>query len=577
MMIDAQKILTNGVVYTVDGLNSIHEAIAIADKKIIAIGTNEEMLKLKTADTEIIDLDGKFVMPSIFDSHCHLPYGAITQTQEIDLIGVIGVDNVLNIIREYVYSHPNNPFYLGLGFARTDFDEIGPRKELLDEICSDKPMWISDSSGHCVWMNSKAFENAGITKNTPDPSGGIFKKHPETGELTGIVLENPAINYAKQNLPKYTVNQYKQAILWVQEYYNSLGITSIYEAGIVLEEPEIYQAFEELAEEGKLTLRIRGGYWICDSKTPQEMDEYLDYTAKLSQNFKTEYYKPNSIKILRDGSIEDQTAYMLKPYLNSENYGEASIDKETFEMMLEKIDNKGMQVHIHQIGDAVAQEALEKFEEIENKNGKRDRRNTFAHCQYLRDDQIDKMGKLGMCATVCGNWAVLSPDVHYDVYMHTLGYERTTNQYKINSLIKAGVTAAFHSDYFVSVPNLGYELYSLLTRQYPKEQFDSYYEGRDYVLSSKKEFPQESHISSPLPPYDEVITLSQSIKFLTYNGAYLNFMEKEIGSLEIGKFADFIVLNKNPFDLISKDLQELSTIKPILTFFDGTLVYSEQY
>ena len=574
-MINAQKILINGVIYTVDSSSSIFEAMAIADKKIIALGTNEEVIKLKQPDTEIIDLEGKFVMPGIFDAHCHLPYGAITQTQEIDLIGVLGVDNVLNTIREYVESHPDNPFYLGLGFARTDFDEIGPRKELLDEICSDKPMWISDSSGHCVWMNSNAFENAGITKDTPEPFGGVFKKYPETGELTGIVLENPAINYAKQNLPKYTVNQYKEAILWVQNFYNSLGITSMYEAGIVLEEPEIYEAFKELADEGKLTLRVRGGYWICASKTPEEMDEYLDYTAKLSEGFKTEYYKPNSIKILRDGSIEDQTAYMLEPYLNSKNYGEASIDKETFHMMLEKIDSKGIQVHIHQIGDAVAEEAIEKFEELEMKNGKRDRRNTFAHCQYLKNDQITRMGKLGMCATVCGNWAVLSPDVHYDVYMETVGYERTTNQYKINSLMKAGVKAAFHSDYFVSIPNLGYELYSLLTRQYPNEQFDTYYEDRDFVLTNTKAFPQETNVSSPLPPYDETISLSESIKFLTYNGAYLNFMENEIGSMEVGKFADFIVLNKNPFDLIVKDLEELATVKPIMTFFDGTLVYSE--
>ena len=575
MIKKADKILMNGIIYAADNKEMTYEAVAINGKKIVALGSNEEVKTWADENTQIIDLDGKFVMPGIFDAHNHLPLGAITHTEEIELTSSVGKENILNDIKSYVNDNPNNEYYVGLGFARTYFDEIGPRKEWLDEICPDKPMWITDQGGHSCWLNTKALENAGITKDTPNPLGGVFKKHPETGELTGLVIEDPAIMYAKRNLPKYTKDQYKKAILWAQEFFNSEGVTAMYDASLYEDMPEIYDAYNELAQEEKLTMRVRAGWYISESKDESEIDRFLDNTSKLNEAFNTPYFKPNSVKLLRDGTFEDQTAYMTEPYLNGEdgNCGEPSISKENFEMMLDKLDERKIQVHIHQIGDAVAAEALDKFEEMAERRGKWDSRNTFAHVQYLKKDHIRRMGNLGMTAATSPNWAVLSPDVHYAVYLPSVGEERTTHLYQINSLQRAGVTVGYHTDYYVSEPDLGGALYSAITRAYPKKQFEYYYSESEYEQNSILKFPQEEHISSPLPPYDETISLAEAIKLMTYNGAYLNFMEDEIGSIEVGKYADMIVLESDPFKLMVEDMEKIAELKPIMTIFDGKIVY----
>ena len=574
---NADLILRNGVIYTADSREMSYEAVAIRDKKIIVVGSNDEVKKWADENTQIINLDGKFVMPGIFDAHNHLPLGAITHTEEIELTSYVNKEDILKEIERYVKDNPNNEYYVGLGFGRTYFDDLGPKKEWLDEICCDKPMWIIDQGGHSCWLNTKAFENAGITKDTPNPLGGVFKKHPETGELTGLVIEDPAITYAKRNVPKYSKEQYKKAILWAQEFFNSEGVTAMYDASLYENEPGIYNAYNELAQEGNLTMRVRAGWYISEPKDEKEMDRFLENTSKLNETFDTPYFKPNSVKILRDGTYEDQTAYMSEPYLNGEegNCGEPTITKENFEMMLDKLDERRIQVHIHQIGDAVASEALDKFEEMAECRGRWDSRNTFAHVQYLKKDYIRRMGNLGMTAATSPNWAVLSPDVHYSVYLPAVGEERTTHLYQINSLQRAGVTVGYHTDYYVSEPDLGGALYSAITRAYPKKQFEYYYSESGYEQNSICKFPQEEHISSPLPPYDETISLAEAIKLMTYNGAYLNFMEDEIGSIEVGKYADMIVLESNPFELIVKDMEKIADLKPIMTIFDGKIVYEK--
>lgn len=574
----ADLVLKNGYIYTATERERVYEAVAVCDRKIAAVGTNAEIAPWIGGHTRVIDLQGKFVMPSAFDSHAHMVYAGISMTQEIDLTTAASKEEILNGIRQYIEAHPDKTFYVGAGFGRTYFDDLGPTKELLDEICADKPIWIMDLNQHTCWLNSKALENAGITKDTPDPVGGLFKKHPVTGELTGLVVECPAMDYAKRNIPPYTKEQWKEAILVSQKLYHSLGFTSVYEAGMYLNVPEVMEAYDELAREGRLKLRVRAGWWINEEMTSEEMDAYLDRVERWSRDFCTDYFQFSSVKILLDGCIEDKSAYMLEPYLNAEEgyCGELSISKESFQMMLEKIEQRKMQVHIHQIGDGVAEYALEKFEELAEKYGDRDRRNTFAHCQCLSSEQIKRMGALHMCAATAANWAVVSPEVHYECYIPAVGVEKASHMYRVNSLMRAGVNVSYHSDYYVSVPNIAYELYSALTRRYPQEQFEQWYDTTDKVRSGRQVFPGEDNESVPLPPYDEVISLADSIRMLTCNGAYTHFMEKKLGTIEVGKWADFVVLDGNPFEFVAANLEKIGAIKPLMTIFDGEVVYRRE-
>ena len=572
----ADLVLKNGYIYSVNKEESIFEAIAMKDKKIVWTGSNAEVEAFVGEQTKVIDLEGKFAMPAAFDSHAHMTSGGIASTQEIDLTTAASKEEILSRIREYIAEHPEKEFYIGTGFCRPYFDELGPTKEMLDEICNDKPIWVSDLNAHCCWVNSKALENAGITKDTPNPPGGIFQRYGKDGDVTGFIIECPAVDYAKRNIPPYSKEQWKEAILEAQKLYHKQGFTATYEAGMYLDVPEVMDAYNELAEEGLLKLRVRAAWWINETMTEEEMDAYLDRIEKWAKDFKTDYFQFNSIKILMDGCIEDKSAYMLEPYLNAETpgyMGESSISKESFQMMLEKIEERKMQVHIHQIGDRVAEEALEKFEELQEKYGDRDRRNTFAHCQCLSTDQIKRMGALKMCAATSSNWAVISPETTYGVYIPAIGVEKTSHMYRIHSLMREGVNISYHSDYYVSVPTIPYELYSALTRSYPKSQFDAWYDGTEIILSDKRIFPAKENESVPLPPYDEVISLPEALKMLTYNGAYTHFMEKEYGSIEAGKWADIVVLDGNPFTYVASDIEKIGELKPCMTIFDGEVVY----
>ena len=569
----ADIVITNASVYTVDKDGTVAEAVAVKNGEIVYVGDAEGLSEFKGDKTQVIDLEGGTLMPSLIDSHLHPAMSAAMYLYEISLHNVFGLEEYTSLISEFIEDNPDLDAYVGAGFMRSVFDTVGPRKETLDQLESEKPVIITSIDGHSMWVNSKALELAGITKTTKDPEGGVIQRDPKTGEPAGLLQES-AMQLVDDLMPQYTKEQYKVAILWLQEWFNSLGFTTIFDALVELDNPAYYQAYQELAEDGDLTLRVRGGWHMYPEMGQENYLANIEKGIELSKEFTTPYFQINAFKFLSDQVVEEQTAYMAEPYLGGEEgwRGIKVWDNDVMEDLFTRIDKEGFQLHIHQIGDAAATYTLDVLEKVVEKNGVRDSRHSFAHVQFLNDNDIQRMADLKMNAIIAPYWMAMD-DYYWDIYMPVLGEERVNNMYPAQSLFDAGINTAIHSDFFVTEPDPGWLIYGALTRTVPEKIADMWYEGMGLTRTTDINYPMEEMLIGPLPPHNERMTLDEVLRAATYNGAYANFMEGEVGSIEVGKKADIILFSENLFDL---DVEDLANVLPIMTIFDGKVIFDQR-
>lgn len=565
----ADIVLKNAVVYTVDEEKSLAEAVAVIDDKIVYVGDNDGVEAYIGEETKIVNVNGGTVLPGFYDSHMHPAKSAVIYLYEASLYDVFTKEDYLTVIKEFAEEHPEIEVIKGAGYMRSEFDEIGPRKEWLDEIDSERAIAITSVDGHSMWVNSKAMELAGITKDTPDPEGGVIKRDLETGEPSGLLQES-AMGLVEEILPGYTKEEYKEALLWLQEWFNSVGITNAFDAMVSLDDPGYYEAYQELAEEGLLTIRYRGG-WLLDPEMGDELDANIEKGIELAQKFDTPYWKVNTFKFFSDQVIEEETGYMLEAYSHRDDewYGIKVWDDEVLKHAYQKIDEAGFQIHTHQIGDAAAKYALDALEYTQEVNGQRDSRHIFAHVQCMTSEDIERMGKLKMSAATAPYWMVVD-DYYWDLYRPYLGEERVNNMYPMKSLFDAGVNVTIHSDFFVTEPDYMWAFYSSITRTLPENIFNLWYEGMDLTRTTDLNVPLEDYIIAPLPPHDERITLEQAIEASTINGAWAVFMDENAGSIEVGKIADFVIFDSNLFEI---NVEEFQNQAPSMTIFEGKIVF----
>lgn len=311
---------------------------------------------------------------------------------------------------------------------------------------------------------------------------------------------------------------------------NERGITTIFDAGISIENEDCYMAYQELVEAGELTIRIRGSWRVGpELGTIEEINEYIDKAIELSKKFTTDYFQMNAFKIAADQVLEEGTAYMDTEY--AEEFGggygpKVWEDEDLLAEVFTKIDKEGFQIHVHQIGNAAATYTLDALEKARAANGNTETRHSFAHVQFLSKENMERMQKLNMNAIIAPYWAVRD-DYYYDIYIPYVGKEVADTMYPENSLVEAGINTA-----------------------------TTVKEG-EYLIG-------------PLAPYDEAMELEDIVKASTYNGAYANFMEEEVGSLEVGKKADIIILDRNIFEV---DIEKVADLAIATTIFDGKVVY----
>lgn len=539
----ADIVFTNGFIYTVDSINTKAEAVAIKDKSIIFVGDNTGVKTFIGKKTKVIDLKGKMVLPGFIDSHCH-SISSYRYFFELNLYGLKTYAEIQSAIKKYLAENPDAKYIKGRGWSNTDFPKNGPDKKILDEVIIDIPVSFSSEDGHSKWVNSKTLELAGINKSTENPDGGIIERYPGTNEPNGTLRENAA-DLVYDIFPVYSIEELMKGLEKYQEMVLAFGITTAHDSYLDAGSNET-EAFRTLEKNKKLKMRFRASLYIDPGKSVEQIKSLIDERKKnTGQLFQT-----NSAKIFIDGVVEGSTAYLKQPYQHQpNNYGELLWDIDSLNKICSALDKEKFQIHVHSIGDAATSVTLFAFANAEFQNGKRDSRNSMTHLQLVDKSDIKKFKELGVVAVPQPYW-FSKDNYYYDIQVPYLGQKRADEEYPMNSFFDEGVVVASSSDYPVTIPCNPMEAI-----QYG-------------ITRSEFNTTDSSEILWP----EERVTLEQMIRSFTINGAYANFLEKETGSIEVGKKADIIVLDKNLFEI---PVTEIYKARVLITLFEGEEVYAD--
>jgi len=540
----ANLVLKNGFIYTVDGQRTVAEALAVKNGKIIYIGSNGEAGRYIGKGTEMIDLGGRMILPGFIDSHCHPAYGAAHELFDIMFTGLNSIEEYKKAIWDFAAKHPDAKFIKGRGWKNTLFGKTGPDKRIIDEIIPDIPVALDDEGGHATWVNSLTLKLAGITKDTKDPRSGVIERDPETGEPTGTLREGAA-NLVSDLFPDYTVEQLMQAVEAYQKMAAAFGITTAHDATVDVNGND-FNAYKNLEKEDRLVMRFRASLFVDPKKGLDQVDRLIAERAKNSGPL----FQANGAKVYIDGVVEGSTAYLKEPYKHLPNFrGEPRWDTDKLNEMCAALNKNKFQIHVHSIGDAATAMTLDAFAFAAKKNGKRDSRNLITHIQLVDPQDILRFKELGVMAVPQPYW-FMKDDYYYNLQVPYLGQKRADEEYPMESFFKAGVVVASSSDYAVTIP------------------CDPLHAIQIGITRSVLGVSDPKEILWP----EERATLDQMIASFTINGAYANFLENTTGSIEVGKMADLIVLDKNLF-FMSAD--KISGAKVILTFFAGKKIFSD--
>ncbi len=536
----ADLVLKDAVIYTVDASRSWAEAIAIDEGRIVYVGTNEGVVSWIGQETNVLSLNGKMILPGFHDAHVHLVSGGI-ELSECNLLGFETQEAILDAVGDYAAAHSEEEWIRGGGWELPIFPGANPHKSLLDAVVKDRPVFLTAADGHSAWVNSAALARAGINRTTPDPPYGRIEREPTTGEPTGTLREE-AMHLVTKHMPPYTTEDYLEGLRQGLAMANRFGITSIQEASA---SREILEAYQTLDLQGKLTARVVASMKADLSRGVAQLPQLLAWR----DTYHSSHLRTHTVKIFADGVIEARTAAMLEPYLDQQtSRGTLNLEPESLTQLITALDSANFQIHVHAIGDRAIRTTLDAFAEAQSQNGIRDSRHHMAHIQLIDSIDVLRFRPLGVIANFQPLWA------YADTYITaltepTLGPARSRWLYPIASVMRTGAMVVFGSDWSVSSMNPLDGMQVGITRLGLKDST-----GLSWI-------PQEK------------VELATMIEGYTINGAYLNFEEQETGSLEVGKAADLVVLDRNLFDVSPQDIHQ---VRVMLTLLEGKTVYKAE-
>lgn len=548
----ADIVLYNGVVQTMVKEGDTAQAVAIKGDSIVYVGDDAGAEELIGDVTETIDLKGKFLIPGFMDGHIHAPGEWRDKLFGIALYDVFTKDEYVERIREHVEANPDKELYSGAPFMlnaymNEDGSNPGPRKEDLDAITAEKPIVIYDVSHHSIWTNSAGLAVGGITRDTEAPMGGMIAKD-EQGEPTGY-LTDAAMTLVTDKLDfSISTEKEAEAISAFQEEANAMGITGITQMAGSLGDVNSGEAYQKLEKEGKLNLRIR----IANTIHPGEATDYAVDLVKSTLDKDSDMVKGGTAKIFADGVTESATAVMMDAYLpeagmGDDWYGEPVWPIEDFNAMVYALDAAGYQIHVHTIGDGAVNFTLNAFEEARNLNGERDSRHTMTHVCAIQNTDIPRVAELGVVSALQFLWMYADP--LYDLEAAFIGDERALDMYPTKMMWESGCVISGASDNPVTFYNPLEEIQVGVTRNSP-------YSGEE----------DTDMFRAP----EEALSTYQMIEAYTKNVAYENFMEDVVGTVEIGKKADLVVLGTN---LLEVKPTEIADSPVVYTISNGRIVY----
>jgi predicted amidohydrolase YtcJ len=484
---------------------------------------------------------------------------------QIYLYDCRGRDETLRAIEKFIKANPDRDMYFGTGFylSIAGGRPEGPRREWLDAIESEKPILLESSDGHSLWINSAAYKRFGIDKNTPNPTGGIIHKDAETGEPSGTLTDAHALINTK---PKYTLAQAEEALRLYQKKMTAWGYTSAMHIA-----PQFCDvaALKNLYENGEWFMRVNlGTHANLDADIPA-VEAAFDEAHRYEEFFAgSNLIITSTVKFFADGVIEGRTAYLKEPYAQivageSADYrSEPLWNKSELAEAFAEVMDAGYQIHVHSIGDAATTDtldALEKATEIVNARGNKTRgRNVISHLQIVDPADIDRMKKLGVIASYQPFWHFKEPGWYEQIDLAALGEQRAEAAYPVGSCVRSGVKITFSGDYPVSANNDPFSAIQIaVTRNLGNPA--------PYGVSPITTKDDPKWLRNP----NERVSLAEAIEAYTINGALQLFREDEIGTLESGKQADFILLNEDPFAVGEVELYKIS---PIGVYVEGKRV-----
>ena len=536
----ADLALRNGAIYTVDGARSWAETVAIDDGRIVYVGNDAGAKDYIGPQTEVVDLEGRMVLPGMQDVHIHPISGGI-EANGCDLNAATTVDEYIAIIRKYADEHPKDTWIKGGGWAMSSF---GPgalaRKELIDAVVPDRPVILWSRDGHTTWVNSKALEVAGITKDTKDPADGRIDRDPKTGEPSGSLQEGASSLVADKSPPD-TDEKRDAGLRYSIKMLNRFGITGVQDASVNEEDLKSYRRVDEA---GELTLRVVGSIWW---ERDQGLEQ-IDSIKNLRSEFTAGRIDAGTVKIMQDGVMENYTAVVLEPYKlkgQKDVRGIPMVEPELLKKAVTQLDADGFQVHFHAIGDGAVRQALDAIEAARTANGARGLRHHISHIQLIHPDDQPRFRKLGVIANFQPLWAY-ADDYVTDLTLPFVSKETASYMYPIASMERSGAVVAFGSDWSVSSANPFEEMETAITRM-------------GAVGETKTTWMPEERIGLP-----------EAVAAFTINAAYTNRDEANTGSLEVGKRANLAVLDRNLFDIPAT---EISDAKVLVTLFEGKAVH----
>lgn len=530
MRFEADFALVNAKVYTLSSSQPRASALAAWCGRIFALGKEEEVDSFIGSTTRVLDAGGRAVLPGFHDAHCHILLFGLSLL-EVNLKGAQNLDQVMAAVAERARRLPSGRWIRGGGYNENLLQERRhPTRWELDLAAPSHPVWLSHVSGHMGVANSLALSQAGIGRDTPDPPGGRVVRDAR-GEPTGLLLET-AQELVKRVLPPYTLSEVKEALKAAGRQMAAEGITAAQDAWAGWIAPQEFRAYQEAVAEGSLPQRV---WLMVDARTVE--GRFQEVFLGLRTGFGGDRLRLGAMKFFADGSLIGRTAALTEPYARpSDTRGLLTYEPETLKEEVKRAHQAGWQIAVHAIGDRAIEVVVKAFEEVLGPEADRFRPR-IEHAGVLRPDLLPRIRRLGAVV-------VTQPRFVYELgdgFREALGEERLKHTYPLRSL--EGVPLAFSSDRPVV-------------------------EGAP-LLGIQAALERRAASGTPFVP-EEALSIEEAIQAYTLGGAYAAFAEAELGSLEVGKWCDLVVLEPDPLRLPRDDLHR---VRVWATVIGGSVVY----
>lgn len=557
----AKYILHNGRFYISNEAKEYAEAVAVGRGKFLCVGTLEECEAYKDSETEMRDMQGRLVLPGLIDGHTH-PETIAKSRWRVQMPEFETKEELLAFVKEYCDEHPVSevPYFFGECYPSTMFDEKGPRKEWIDEYVNDRPVRLQDFTDHACWYNSRALELMGITADRPEKGIAPFYQRDENNEPTGWVLEPIPTDGAEEVMfdkigwhPPTEVTE--ETIMPFIEFLNDYGVIGLLDG--ITEGEESMKLFHELDKAGKLNMYYEG---TCLLEEFNKLDECIAEIRKWQENYTSEHVRIHTMKFFLDQTNEMGTGASLEPHKNDptgQNYGELNMSEEELTKVLLRLNKEGIDLHIHVVCDRGFRTACNAYEKAKAEAAALGEPwkiyMELAHCELVHPDDMARPAELGIIINWSTHWA---GGYFGEAAIEYLGKERWDTMYDMTKFIETGAIVTYSSDVIGMCeehrgnPYFGMEISA--TRVDLEDPLDP------------EEYP-----GSVRQPESAKLSVEEMIRGYTRYGAIPLRLEDRIGTIEAGKMANLVVLDK---DILAIPETEIHTIKPETVMFDGKFI-----